>query len=51
MIIRTCEDWRLEELHQFIDLDKHIDGHLQFRTVYVSFIFGPLHESRLQDLE
>ena len=33
----TCKNGRLEELNQFVDLDKHVDSHLQLRTDDISF--------------
>lgn len=30
---RTRKNGRLEQLHQLVNLDKHIDSHLQLRTV------------------
>lgn len=49
--LHTGEDGRLEKLNQFVDLDKHVDCHLQFRTVYVSFSQRPGDERDLQDLK
>ena len=31
--ILTSEYWRLQKLHELVDLDEHIDGHLELGTI------------------
>lgn len=35
----TCEHGRLEKLHQFVNLDQHIDRHLKLGTRDVRLLF------------
>jgi hypothetical protein len=32
----TREDGGFEQLHELIDLDEHVDGHFEFRTMQIS---------------
>lgn len=33
-MVHTCEDGRLKELYQFVDLDQHVDSHFELGTEY-----------------
>lgn len=32
----TCENWGFEQLHEFINLNQHIDSHFKLSTVFIS---------------